>query len=68
MLYLRKQELLFRGHDESSASLNIGNCKELISKFNFECEHHLDRRLADAKREMEGVDILLGFQLISKMI
>lgn len=31
VLYLGKQELGFRGHDESSSSLNRGNFKELLS-------------------------------------
>ena len=30
VLYLAKQELPFRGHDESSASLNKGNHRELL--------------------------------------
>ena len=30
VLYLSKQELLFRGHDESSVSVNKGNYRELL--------------------------------------
>ena len=31
MCYLAKQELPFRGHDESSESVNKGNCIELLN-------------------------------------
>ncbi|KAJ4430334.1 hypothetical protein ANN_22550 [Periplaneta americana] len=31
VLYLSKQELVFRGHDESATSLNRGNFKELLN-------------------------------------
>ena len=33
VLYLAKQELAFRGHDESSKSLNQGNYRELLKCF-----------------------------------
>ena len=33
VLYLSKQELTFRGHDESSVSLNEGNYRELLSLY-----------------------------------
>ena len=45
VLYLAKQELAFRGHDESSTSLNQGNYRELLRCFGkldsvFECRLH----------------------------
>ena len=33
VLYLSKQELAFRGHDESEDSLNKGNYRELLGSF-----------------------------------
>ena len=44
VLYLGKQELAFRGHDESSTSLNKGNYRELlelIAKFDSVFERRL---------------------------
>ena len=52
VLYLAKQELPFRGHDESSGSLNKGNYRELLeclSKFDSVFESRLHGRLADSK-------------------
>lgn len=44
VLYLSKQELALRGHDESSSSLNKGNYKELFemffSRFSLEIQNH----------------------------
>ena len=56
MLYLGKQELSFRGHDESSASLNKENYRELlelIARFDPQCERCLHRRLEDSQRGAE---------------
>ena len=33
VLYLSRQELAFRGHDESNESLNRGNYRELLECF-----------------------------------
>ena len=55
VLYLSKQELSFKGHEESSVSLNKGNYRELlelISKFNPEFERHLHRRVEIHKGEI----------------
>ena len=54
VLYLSKQELSYRGQDESSVSLNKGNYKELlelISKFNpeFECHSQKGGRFTKGK-------------------
>ena len=44
VLYLAKQELAFRGHDESSKSLNQGNYRELLKCFG-KLDSVFDRRL-----------------------
>ena len=57
VLYLSKQELSFREHDESSVSLNKGDYRELLelmSKFNPEIECHLHRRVEDSQRGNVG--------------
>ena len=57
VLYLAKQELPFRGHDESSASLNKGNYRELLeclAKFDFVFERRFHGRLADSERASGG--------------
>ena len=63
VLYLSKQEISFRGHNESSVSLNKGNYRELlklISKFNPEFECHLHRRVEDSQRGNIGGGVFTG--------
>ena len=63
VLYLNKQELSFRGHDESSARLNKGNYRELlelIAKFDPQFERRLHGRLEDSQRGAEGVGAFTG--------
>ena len=52
VLYLSKQELSCRGHDESSVSLNKGKnyreLLELIAKFDPQFERRLHGRLEDS--------------------
>ena len=63
VLYLSKQELLFRGHDESSVSLNKGNYRELlelIAKFDPQFERRLHGRLEDSQRGAEGGGTFTG--------
>ena len=65
VLCVSKQELSFRGHDESSASLDKGNYMELLelrAKFAFMEGWKIHRE------ELKGVGLLLGFHLISRMI
>ena len=67
VLYLCKQELSFRGHDESSVSLNKGNYRELlelISKFNPEFERHLHRRVEDSQRGNLGDGVFTGVSAV----
>ena len=57
VLYLSKQELPFRGHDESRDSLNKGNCRELLEwflKFDSVFERLLHGRLVDSERGAAG--------------
>ena len=63
VLYLSKQELSFRGHDESSVSLNKGNYRELfelIAKFDPQFERRLHGRLEDSQRGAEGGGTFTG--------
>ena len=53
VLYLSRQELAFRGHDESEDSLNRGNYRELLesfTKFDSVFERRLHGRLAESER------------------
>ena len=58
VLYLSKQELAFRGIDESTNSFNRGSHRKPLkcfSKLDSVCEHHLHRKLADTIRSHLGV-------------
>ncbi|XP_046862989.1 zinc finger MYM-type protein 1-like [Xenia sp. Carnegie-2017] len=55
VLYLAKQELAFRGHDESRASLNQGNYRELLKCFG-KLDSVFDRRLQGRLQGTERVD------------
>ena len=51
VLYLSRQELAFRGHDESNDSLNRGNHRELLERFarmDSVFERQLHGRLAES--------------------
>ena len=57
MLYLSKQELAFRGDDESEDSLSKGNYRELLecfAKFDSVFERRLHGRLAESERGRDG--------------
>ena len=56
-LYLSKQELAFRGHDESEDSPNKGDYRELLesfAKFDSVFEQRLHGRLAESERGVDG--------------
>ena len=53
VLYLSRQELPFRGHDESSSSLNRGNYRELLESF-AKFDTVFERRLHGKVAESEG--------------
>ena len=58
VLFLSRQELSFRGHDESRVSLNKGNYRELLTllgKFDSVFERRLHGRLLDVERGNAGV-------------
>ena len=71
VLYLSKQELSFRGHDESSASLDKGNYRELLELI-ATLIHNLSVAFMEGwkihREGLKGVELLLGFHLISRMI
>ena len=53
VLYLSRQELPFRGHDESSSSLNRGNYRELLESFakvDTVFERRLHGKVAESER------------------
>ena len=52
VLYLARQEMAFRGHDESSTSLNQGNYRELLKSFG-KLDSVFDRRLHGRLQEAE---------------
>ena len=57
VLYLAKQELAFRGHDESRTSLNQGNYRELLKvfgKLDSVFDHRLHGRLQAAEKPDSG--------------
>ena len=66
-LYLSRQELAFRGHDESSDSLNKGNYRELLESF-AKMDSVFKGNYMVGLRNQRGVGGLLGFPLIFKMI
>ena len=58
VLYLSRQKLPFRGHDESSNSLNQGNYGELLesfAKFDTVFERHLHGKVVGSERVNVGV-------------
>ena len=58
VLFLSKQELAFRGHDESNDGLNKGNYWELLecfAKFDSVFERRLHRELTEDERVHSGV-------------
>ena len=58
VLYLSRQELPFKGHDESSTSLNGGNYSELlesIAKFDIVFERRLHGKVAKSERDNAAV-------------
>ena len=58
VLYLSRQELPFRGHDESSNSLNRGNYRELLesfAKFDTVFERRLHGKVGKSERGNTGV-------------
>ena len=55
VLYLAKQELAFRGLDESSSSLNQGNYRELLKSFG-KLDSVFDRRLHSGLQGSERPD------------
>ena len=55
VLYLAKQELAFRGHDESRTSLNQGNYRERLKVFG-KLDSVFDRRLHGRLRAAERPD------------
>ena len=70
VLFLSKQKLVFRGHDESNDSLNKGNYKELLGCFAkldsvFKLRLHIE--LTEGERVHSGVFIsfLQRFKMIS---
>ena len=74
VLYLARQEMAFRGHDESFTCLNQGNYRKLLKSFG-KLDSVFDRRLHGRLQEAErcesgweGGGGLLVFHLMSRMM
>ena len=70
VLYLARQEMAFRRHDESSTSLNQGTYRELLKSFG-KLDSVFDRRLHGMLQEVEKCEsgvFLLVFHLMSRMM
>ena len=55
VLYLSKQEMAFRGHDESNTSLNQGNYRELLKSYG-KLDSVFDRRIRGQHQAAERPD------------
>ncbi|XP_025420925.1 zinc finger MYM-type protein 1-like [Sipha flava] len=70
VLFLGKQELAFRGHDESSDSLNKGNFRELFDMHIIRCSQEIQNHYNSIKNifsdKSELVERFLGFHNVSE--
>ncbi|CAI6376250.1 unnamed protein product [Macrosiphum euphorbiae] len=65
VLFLGKQELAFRGHDESSDSLNKGNFRELFDMHNIRCTQEIQNHYNSIKNIFSGMSKSIQNDLIS---
>ncbi|KAL4120168.1 hypothetical protein QTP88_012898 [Uroleucon formosanum] len=70
VLFLGKQELAFRGHDENSDSLNKGNFRELFDMHIIRCSQEIQNHYNSIKNifsdKSELVERFLGFHNVSE--
>jgi len=55
VLFLGRQELAFRGHNESSSSLNKGNFKELFDMHIIRCSFEIQNHYKAIKNIFSGL-------------
>ncbi|KAL4141564.1 hypothetical protein QTP88_004185 [Uroleucon formosanum] len=65
VLFLGKQELAFRGHDESSDSLNKGNFRELFEMHIIRCSQEIQNHYNSIKNIFTGMSKSIQNDLIS---
>ena len=65
VLFLGKQELAFRGHDESSDSLNKGNFRELFDMHIIRCTQEIQNHYNSIKNIFPGMSKSIRNDLIS---
>lgn len=65
VLFLGRQELAFRGHDESSNSLNKGNFKELFEMHIIRCSLEIQNHYSTIKNVFSGLSNTIQNELIS---
>ena len=71
VLFLAKQELPFRGHDESTGILNKGKYRELLrcyTKFDLGFERCLDRKVEQSERSGGVFTGVFTVQLLSAVV
>ncbi|KAE9523127.1 hypothetical protein AGLY_016468, partial [Aphis glycines] len=65
VIFLAKQELAFRGHDESSNSLNKGNYKELFEIFFSRCSLEIKNHYKSIQNKFSGLSKIIQNDLIT---
>ncbi|KAL4112692.1 hypothetical protein QTP88_016434 [Uroleucon formosanum] len=65
VLFLGKQELAFRGHDENSDSLNKGNFRELFDMHIIRCSQEIQNHYNSIKNIFSGMSKSIQNNLIS---
>ncbi|KAL4131214.1 hypothetical protein QTP88_008555 [Uroleucon formosanum] len=65
VLFLEKQELAFRGHDENSDSLNKGNFRELFDMHIIRCSQEIQNHYNSIKNIFSGMSKSIQNDLIS---
>ncbi|KAL4082421.1 hypothetical protein QTP88_021317 [Uroleucon formosanum] len=65
VLFLGKQELAFRGHDENSDSLNKGNFRELFDMHIIRCSQEIQNHYNSIKNIFSGMSKSIQNDLIS---
>lgn len=64
VLYLSKQELAFRGHDESNSSLNKGNYKELFEMLFSRCSLEIQNHYKTIQGKFSGTSKIIQNDII----
>jgi len=65
VLFLAKQELAFRGHDESSNSINKGNFRELVELHFSRCSLEVKNHYKSLQNKFTGTSKIIQNEIIS---